>query len=60
MGFLRASLGFFVLSLVCVICGVTMEAAALPLLRLLLVIFLGLAVFTFVIGILTETKGPRQ
>ncbi len=57
---LRAALGFFVLALIAVIFGASgVAGVSMEIGRMLLVVFLILAVISFVIGIVSGRGGPN-
>ena len=57
---LRAALGFFVLALIAVVFGASgVAGVSMEIGRMLLVVFLILAVISFVIGIVSGRVGPN-
>lgn len=57
----RAALGFFILALVSVVVGVSLPSdVSLDIGRALMIVFLILAVISFVAGIMIETKNPTD
>jgi len=56
---LRAALGFFILALISVVVGAAgIAGITLDVARLLLIVFLILAVISFIIGIVTSGRPP--